>query len=89
MPRIRKIESKRSKNERVVWRGIAYIRLSKDDGNDESLSVINRKKIIQEYLEKFFKDEYTIVDVYVDDGISGKTDDSSASFFRMVDDVKL
>lgn len=89
MPRIRKVENKRSQNERVVWRVAVYIRLSKDDGNDESLSVINQKKIIQEYLEKFFEDEYTLVDVYVDDGISGTTDDSRTSFLRMIDDVKL
>ena len=89
MPRIRKVENKRSKNERVVWRIAVYIRLSKDDGNDESLSVINQKKIIQEYLEKFFEDEYSLVDVYVDDGISGTTDDSRTSFLRMIDDVKL
>lgn len=89
MLRIRKVENKRSQNERVVWRVAVYIRLSKDDGNDESLSVINQKKIIQEYLEKFFEDEYTIVDVYADDGISGTTDNSRTSFLRMIDDVKL
>ncbi len=89
MPRIRKVENKRSQNDRVVWRVAVYIRLSKDDGNDESLSVINQKKIIQEYLEKFFEDEYTLIDVYVDDGISGTTDDSRTSFLRMIDDVKL
>ena len=43
---------------KIVWRVAIYIRLSKDDGNDESLSVTNQKKIIREYLENFFEEEY-------------------------------
>lgn len=88
MPRIRKVEETKSKNNRIVWRIAVYIRLSKDDGNDESLSVTNQKKIIREYLEKFFDEEYVIVDFYIDDGISGTTDDSRTDFLRMIDDVK-
>ena len=70
MPRIRKVEETRSKDNRIIWRIAVYIRLSRDDGNDESLSVTNQKKIIREYLEKFFEEEYVIVDFYIDDGIS-------------------
>lgn len=88
MPRIRKVEETRSKDNRIVWRIAVYIRLSKDDGNDESLSVTNQKKIIREYLEKFFEEEYTVIDFYIDDGISGTTDDSRTDFLRMIDDVK-
>lgn len=88
MPRIRKVEKTRSKDNRIVWRIAVYIRLSKDDGNDESLSVTNQKKIIREYLEKFFEEEYILVDFYIDDGISGTTDDSRTDFLRMIEDVK-
>ena len=88
MPRIRKAEPIRSKDNRIIWRIAVYIRLSRDDGNDESLSVTNQKKIIREYLEKFFEEEYVIVDFYIDDGISGTTDDSRTDFLRMIDDVK-
>lgn len=88
MPRIRKVETNRSKDDRIVWRIAVYIRLSRDDGNDESLSVTNQKKIIREYLEKFFEEEYLLVDYYIDDGISGTTDDSRINFLRMVEDVK-
>lgn len=88
MPRIRKVEETRSKDNRIIWRIAVYIRLSRDDGNDESLSVTNQKKIIREYLEKFFEEEYVIVDFYIDDGISGTTDDSRTDFLRMIDDVK-
>ena len=52
MPRVRKVKKSNSKNH-MVWRIAVYIRLSKDDGNDESLSVTNQKKIIREYLENF------------------------------------
>lgn len=81
MPRIRKVEETRSKDNRIIWRIAVYIRLSRDDGNDESLSVTNQKKIIREYLEKFFEEEYVIVDFYIDDGISGTTDDSRTDFY--------
>ena len=62
MPRVRKVKKSNSKNH-MVWRIAVYIRLSKDDGNDESLSVTNQKKIIREYLENFFEEEYILVDI--------------------------
>lgn len=65
MPRVRKVKKSNSKNH-MVWRIAVYIRLSKDDGNDESLSVTNQKKIIREYLENFFEEEYILVDIYID-----------------------
>ena len=69
MPRIRKSQNQPTIS-RTVWRIAVYIRLSKDDGNDESLSVTNQRKIITEYIEEFFEGEYIIVDVYADDGLS-------------------
>ena len=70
MPRIRKSQNQPTIS-RTVWRIAVYIRLSKDDGNDESLSVTNQRKIITEYIEEFFDGEYIIVDVYADDGLTG------------------
>ena len=84
MPRIRKHESIKEK----VWLIGPYIRLSKDDGNDESLSVTNQKKIIMEYFEKEFNEPYRIVDWYIDDGISGTTGDERVEFQRAVSDMK-
>ena len=49
MPRIRKSQNQPTIS-RTVWRIAVYIRLSKDDGNDESLSVTNQRKIITEYI---------------------------------------
>ena len=57
MPRIRKSQNNQPTINRIVWRIAVYIRLSKDDGNDESLSVTNQRKIITEYIEEFFEGE--------------------------------
>ncbi|NDO46333.1 recombinase family protein [Clostridium sp. MD294] len=64
-----------------------YIRISKEDGNEQSLSVINQKKIILEYLENNFREEYKIVDIYIDDGITG-TDYYRPEFQRMIQDME-
>ncbi|CCL23615.1 recombinase family protein [Clostridioides difficile] len=87
MPRRRKSQESRLTNNRTIWKVAVYIRLSREDGNDESLSVINQKKILKEYLEEMFEDEYVLVDFYVDDGLTG-TDDERESFQRMIKDVK-
>lgn len=71
----------------TIWNIAVYIRLSKEDGNDESESVVNQKKILTEYLDKFFDGEYTVADFYIDDGLTG-TDDTRANFMRMVKDIE-
>jgi len=76
-----------SASAEIVWHIAVYIRLSREDGKDESDSVVNQKKILKEYLESQFDDEYVIVDFYIDDGLSG-TDDSRESFMRMVHDIE-
>jgi len=71
----------------LVWRVALYIRLSKEDGNDESLSVGNQRKILHEYVQSHFEEEYIIVDVYIDDGKTG-TDVNRPDFIRMEQDIK-
>lgn len=68
MARIRKAVSSgvRLASRKTIWLIAAYIRLSREDGNDESLSVINQKKIIGEYLETFFEGEFVFVDYYIE-----------------------
>lgn len=90
MARIRKssLSERTAALKKAVWYIALYIRLSKDDGNDESLSVTNQKKILMEFLEKFFPEEYVIVDVYVDDGLTG-TDYERPDFQRMIHDVEV
>jgi hypothetical protein len=71
----------------IIWNIAVYIRLSKEDGNDESESVINQKKILREYLEHFFEGQYVIIDYYIDDGLTG-TDDTRENFMRMIQDIE-
>lgn len=89
MARIRKSEEmvREAASKRIVWLIAVYIRLSKEDGNDESLSVTNQKKIIKEYAEQFFEGEYVIVDYYIDDGLTG-TDYERPGFQRMLRDME-
>ena len=88
MARIRKSQPDgKSTLKKIVWYIALYIRLSKDDGNDESLSVTNQKKILAEYIEKFFQGEYVIIDYYVDDGRTG-TDYDRPDFQRLIHDVE-
>ena len=74
--------------QQIIWYIAVYIRLSREDDNQsDSDSVINQKKILQEYLEQCFEGEFEIVDTYVDDGLTG-TDDTRESFMRMVQDIE-
>lgn len=83
MARIRKSKQAIKKH---VWQIALYIRLSKEDGNDESLSVGNQRKILMEYVQNTFEEEYIIVDAYIDDGKTG-TDVKRPDFMRMEKDI--
>ncbi len=71
----------------TLWRVAVYIRLSREDGNDESESVTNQKKILTEYMRTYFDGPHTVVDFYIDDGLTG-TDDTRADFMRMIQDIE-
>ena len=71
----------------IPWSVAVYIRLSREDGNEESDSVVNQKKILIEFLEQHFDGPYMIADFYVDDGLSG-TDDTRKDFMRMIADIE-
>ena len=59
----------------------------RSDGNDESLSVANQRKILTDYLQNNWSDEeYTLLDTYIDDGLTG-TDTNRESFKRMKQDI--
>ena len=80
-----------AKSGHRVWRVAIYIRLSKEDARcfDESESVTNQRKIIEDHIAAFHDgDEYMVVDQYVDDGISGTTDDERDDFQRMLSDIR-
>lgn len=90
MARIRKTSIPQETGKKyTLWRIAVYIRLSRDDGNDESLSVTNQRKIILEFIaDKFDAVEYKLIDFYVDDGRSGTTEESRPEFQRMMTDIE-
>lgn len=89
MARIRKSDTNRTVSQQKIWRVGKYIRLSREDGNVVSESVVNQDKILDHEIPNFFEDGlYEIVDTYIDDGTSGTTDLERADFQRMVQDMK-
>ena len=65
----------------------AYIRLSKEEYNDEkeSNSVINQKQLINEYIKN--NSSFGLIDYYIDDGYSG-TDFNRPGFKKLLVDIK-
>ena len=89
MGRIRKRTESESPPEKTVWRIGKYIRLSRDDGNDVSESVIHQDQILEDEIPRFFEvGAYEVVDTYIDDGTSGTTDLERRDFQRMVGDLE-
>lgn len=70
-----------------VWQVALYIRLSRDDGRQESLSVGNQRKILLDYMEQDFQGQWELAGIYIDDGRTG-TDDSREAFQRMIAHVR-
>lgn len=66
-----------------VWRAAVYIRLSKDDGREESLSVANQRKVIADFLARELPEEIRVEAYHIDDGESG-TDYDRPAFRRML-----
>lgn len=89
MARIRRIAGEAERKRHPVWYIGAYIRLSRDDGGDESLSITNQRKIILEFIgDRFDSEEHQLVDFYVDDGRSGTTEEARPAFRRMTADIE-
>lgn len=62
-----------------------YIRLSRDDGNIESDSIVSQRSLLNQYVKE---NNYIVVDEYVDDGFSGTNFDRPA-FIRMMKDIEV
>lgn len=74
-----------------VWLVAFYIRLSREDkrGKDESESITNQRLILADFLEQQDDgDEYVYVNEYVDDGVSGTTDEKRENFQRLLADIQ-
>ena len=62
-----------------------YIRLSRDDGNIESDSIISQRSLLNQYIKE---NNYNLIDEYVDDGFTGTNFDRPA-FIRMIKDIEI
>ena len=68
-----------------TYRAAFYIRLSREDGDKiESDSVVNQKRILENYVAS--QPDIEFVDYYVDDGYSGANFERPA-FLRMMADI--
>jgi site-specific DNA recombinase len=86
MARVRKDPDSTGKNC-AVWNAALYIRLSREDGNDESYSVKNQRLRLKEFLEnRILEEEIQLADTYIDDGCTG-TDSDRENFQRMLEDI--
>lgn len=85
MARIRKSETFDEIVISIIWKVALYIRLSREDGNDISISVENQKAELKAFLENF-QEPYVLVDFYCDDGYTG-TDSNRNNFQRLLSDI--
>ena len=87
MPRIRKTLDSIADTLKK-WKVAIYIRLSKDDGNDESYSVKNQRERLGDYLNELaVTEDVELVDYYIDDGFTG-VDSDRDDFQRLLNDVQ-
>jgi len=71
------------------WKLGKYIRLSKEDlnrGKDESNSVINQRKLLDDYYKQHFDEFERVEEPYVDDGHTG-TDSNREGFQKLLADI--
>ena len=61
-----------------------YLRLSRDDGEEESNSIATQRMMLRKYAEQ---NHFNICDEYIDDGFSG-TNFERPSFKRMISDIE-
>ena len=61
-----------------------YVRISREDGNDESYSIVNQKKLLSGIAKKL---NLTNINYYIDDGITGTKLDRE-QYMKMCEDVK-
>ncbi len=67
------------------YRVAIYMRLSREDGNEESQSIQSQRDVLRAYVEK---QGWTIIDEYADDGYSG-TNFERPNFKRLIEDIEL
>lgn len=72
--------------KQIIFHTAEYIRISKEDGDKaESDSIKNQKKLLNDYIKE--KTDFSVYDVYIDDGFSG-TNFNRPAFCRMMHDIE-
>ena len=69
----------------IHFRVAIYIRLSRDDGNIESDSIVSQRSLLKRYIKE---NNYNLVEEYVDDGFTG-TNFERPAFKKMIKDIEL
>ena len=72
------------KNKAVIYARLSREEEEKIDGNRDSRSIENQVKILTDFAKK---NNFEVVDVYIDDGYSGGNQDRP-DFQRMIQDAK-
>lgn len=73
----------------IRWKLGEYIRLSKEDlnrGKDESNSVTNQRKLLDDYYRQNIDEFESVEEPYIDDGCTG-TDTNRENFQRLIADI--
>lgn len=74
-----------ARNSIKNWNVALYIRLSREDGNEVSLSIGNQTEMLEKYVSNS-EENFIIYDRYIDDGKTG-TDSDRPNFQRMLNDI--
>ena len=67
------------------WPTVIYLRLSREDGNDESYSIANQRRWLLDYIAGH--EDLKLHKIYVDDGVSGTSEDERAGFRELLEDI--
>ena len=85
---MKKIRSKKAREDILDagnYQAAIYMRLSREDGSEESQSIQSQRSILREYVEK---QGWILVDEYADDGYSG-TNFERPNFKRLIRDIEI
>ena len=69
----RRYVEKKDLETAAEWPTGIYLRLSREDGNDESYSIANQRRWLLDYIAGH--EDLKLHKIYVDDGVSGTSED--------------
>ncbi|MFR9189206.1 MAG: recombinase family protein [Anaerotruncus massiliensis (ex Togo et al. 2019)] len=81
----RRYVEKKDLETAAEWPTGIYLRLSREDGNDESYSIANQRRWLLDYIAGH--EDLKLHKIYVDDGVSGTSEDERAGFRELLEDI--